>query len=185
MFQQCTSLKSLTFPKGIASIGYDALYGCTGLESITADDQNATYSSEDGILFNKGKTKIVFYPSGKKDTSYTLPSTVTSMETEVFQRNTHLTSVDLSSSGITEVAQYAFVSCTSLKTVSLSAKVTMIYISAFNWCTELETIKYAGTKSQWNSCSSTYKSFYYTGQTKGSFIVQCSDGNITKYTETP
>jgi hypothetical protein len=77
-FQGCTSLTSVTIPNNVTSIGGGAFYGCTGLSSIQVDTLNPSYSSVNGILFDKNQTTLVQYPDGLIG-SYTIPNSVTSI----------------------------------------------------------------------------------------------------------
>ncbi len=43
--------------------------------NINVDENNKVYSSEDGVLFNKDKTELLFFPTMREGT-YTIPSTV-------------------------------------------------------------------------------------------------------------
>lgn len=50
--------------------------GCTALKEVNVSDGNESFSSVEGVLFNKDKTKIVLYPAAKSETTYTLPESV-------------------------------------------------------------------------------------------------------------
>ncbi|MBP5653712.1 MAG: leucine-rich repeat protein, partial [Lachnospiraceae bacterium] len=63
---------------------YDAGYSCPSLTAIEVDPDNTAYSTEDGVLFNKHKTKLEYYPSGKEDYTYTIPDTVTEIRPYAF-----------------------------------------------------------------------------------------------------
>lgn len=78
-FYDCYSLTSITIPDSITSIDSYAFYDDIPLTEISVNSENANYSSENGVLFNKDKTKIVRYPAGKKDSSYSIPDSVTSI----------------------------------------------------------------------------------------------------------
>jgi hypothetical protein len=41
--------------------------------------ENAVYSSLDGVLYNKDRTELLFYPIGKTDNSFAIPKTVTTL----------------------------------------------------------------------------------------------------------
>ncbi|MBQ9860906.1 MAG: leucine-rich repeat domain-containing protein, partial [Clostridia bacterium] len=66
-FRSCVNLESITIPKTVTGIGTDAFYGCTALSSVTVDAQNQSFSSVDGVLFDKQKTKLIYYPLGKEN----------------------------------------------------------------------------------------------------------------------
>ena len=61
---QCEFLTSATIPASVASIGNMNLYNCYALTEIIVDAANASYSSADGVLFNKDKTTLIRFPSG-------------------------------------------------------------------------------------------------------------------------
>ena len=56
------------------------------VKNIVAPSNCANFSSDNGILFNKDKTKIVFYPGGsvREEDSYTIPSSVTEIAPYTF-----------------------------------------------------------------------------------------------------
>ena len=81
-FEDCTSLTSINIPSSVTSIGGGAFSGCTSLTNIDVDSNNYIYSSVDGVLYNKDKTKLIKFPGGK--TSVTIPSSVTSISSSAF-----------------------------------------------------------------------------------------------------
>jgi hypothetical protein len=64
-FSECALLTNVTISSGVISIGLYAFRDCTLLTSISVDKNNNNYSSVDGVLFNKDKTELIVYPSGK------------------------------------------------------------------------------------------------------------------------
>ena len=52
-FYYCTGLASVTIPPSVTSIGLDAFNSCWRLTAITADAQNLSSSSVDGVLFEQ------------------------------------------------------------------------------------------------------------------------------------
>ncbi len=85
-FTNC-GLTSLYIPEKLENIGSNAFFGCSKMISIDVNENNAIYSSENGVLFNKDKTVLVFYPAAKSDTEYTLPSSVNTVATNAFYSN--------------------------------------------------------------------------------------------------
>jgi hypothetical protein len=58
-------MESVFFPKGLREMG-NILYGTKNLKSITVDENNPEYSSVDGVLYNKDKTILMYYPENKE-----------------------------------------------------------------------------------------------------------------------
>ncbi|MDR1348496.1 MAG: leucine-rich repeat protein, partial [Prevotellaceae bacterium] len=71
-FNACRSLTSVTIPEGVTSIGDEAFFDCAKLTAITVEDDNAYYSSIDGVLFDKAQSTLYCYPGGKRGDSYTV-----------------------------------------------------------------------------------------------------------------
>ncbi len=138
-FTYCESLKSITIPAGVTSIGDQAFHNCTSLKSITVDSANKKYCSVDGVLFNKGKTKLIQYPTGKTNSTYIIPSGVKSIENYAFYNCTTLISVSIPDT-VTSINDDAFYGCAGLKSVAIPNSVTSIGYSAFFECTSLKSI---------------------------------------------
>lgn len=75
--------KKLEIPASLTIIDYRALSGMFWLEEIVVDEDNPNYSSLDGVLFNKDKTELVYYPEGKPDKEYAVPETVTKLSPDI------------------------------------------------------------------------------------------------------
>lgn len=71
----------LVVPATVSSIGNQ---GYTGITKFTISDNNSYYSSADGILYNKDKTTLVFYPWLIFNKYYVVPSTVERIENNAF-----------------------------------------------------------------------------------------------------
>ena len=102
----------------------------------------------DLLLFNKQKTELVAYPAGKKENSYIIPDSVTSIGSYAFEYCTRLTSITIPSS-VTILGDRAFSDCSSLTSVVIPDSVTTIGEKAFYNCTSLKNVNYKGTSSQW------------------------------------
>ena len=137
-------------------------------EIIVPGGSNDYFCSEDGVLYDKNKTKILRYPPAKTDTTFTLPSTVTALAegafygcpniTRVtnlsqittlsgmlneFYYCTSLTTADLRGVTGSTLTQNIFRACTSLKTVYLSSNISRFGQNCFYGCSALEVIHFA------------------------------------------
>ena len=75
---------------------------------------NPNYTSEDGVLFNKDKTRLVIYPDGKQG-DYVIPNTVTAVAAGAFNDSVGLTSVTVPES--VKNMDDAFCGCENLHTM--------------------------------------------------------------------
>ena len=58
-FLHCSGLTSVTIPRSVTNIGIHAFWGCSSLMSIIVDVDNTTYSSHDGMLYNKLQGSLI------------------------------------------------------------------------------------------------------------------------------
>ena len=130
-FYACDNLTSVTIGNGVTSIGNSVFRYCGKLTSISVKASNAYYSSSNGVLFNKNKTTLICYPTDKGGSSYTIPSTVTSIGDYAFWF-CDLTSVTIPD-GVTSIGRGAFYEA-GLTSLTLPESVESIGESTFFSC---------------------------------------------------
>ena len=107
-----------------------AITGCTrnclqvNFEETTAftvDSANAFLCAENGVLFNKDKTRLIKYPTKKTDTAYTVPDSVETIGTGAFYRIYYnLTTLNLpEGKALTTVEDEGICYCTLLANVNI------------------------------------------------------------------
>ena len=136
-FSGCKSLTSITIPDSVTCIG--SFYSCENLIEIIVNLDNKNYTSVNGILFNKDKTELICYPSGKFGMRYTIPNGVTSIGDSAFSSCSNLTSITIPNS-VTSIGDSAFGGCSSLTSVTIPNSVTSIGDEAFWSCSSLTSI---------------------------------------------
>lgn len=135
-FSGCINLTNVNVPKSVTEIVDGTFSGCTGLTSINVDPGNTEYTSVDGVLFNKDKTRLIQYPIAKTNTSYSIPEGVTEICADAFAGCTNLKSITVPS-GVQIIGSRAFSGCTGLTKVFLKNSVNEIGDNAFSGCTSI------------------------------------------------
>jgi hypothetical protein len=167
-FAYCNNITSITIGSGLASIQNQAFFfynsgsNIVKLTGIDVDSENASFSSINGVLFNKLQTNLIQYPGGNIATSYTIPNgtisvgrlsfvsceylntviisnTVTTIGEYAFYIFPKLTSITISNS-VTSIGEYGFYFCTGLTSVTIPNSVTSMGAGAFSNCSKLTTV---------------------------------------------
>jgi len=114
--------KNLTYT--VTDIEYPDHWGDT-LQSVAVAPDNEFLSSQDGVIFNKNKTVLLWYPCGKLDTSYTVPASVTVLGGYSFHGVSALKSVKLPS-GLKRIEDYIFRFCGNIQTLVLPSSLEAV-----------------------------------------------------------
>lgn len=84
-FVFCEGLTDIIIPASVTDLDETAFIGCINLEKIKLDEKNDKYSTdENGVIYNKDKTKIIYAPKKAVGDAYTMPETVEYAETSAF-----------------------------------------------------------------------------------------------------
>lgn len=138
------SLRTLFLGKCADGITGGLLSDCSSLETIMTAAANPNYSVDDcGVLFDKGKTKLIKYPCAASHQSYTAPETVKSVDDGAFAFASALQDIDFPAS-LTTVGESAFDWCLGLGYVCFPATLRTIGAGAFTTCPSLEDLYFEG-----------------------------------------
>lgn len=121
-----------------SDINLDAFSECTSLESIQVAENNAFYSSKDGMLFNKKQTEILYCPVAITGT-IEIPDTVTKIGEETFCDCKKIEQVILGAN-VEEISEAAFYRCSNLKSIELPNGLKTIGRDAFSSCQSLKEL---------------------------------------------
>lgn len=94
------------------------------LDWIEVSEENPYFTSVDGILFSKDRTKLIRYPSSRKESEYIVPENVVSIGAEAF-RDTKLSKIILHDK-VTLFEDDCFAGMKKLKTIDLPSTITKI-----------------------------------------------------------
>ena len=207
-FENCKSLKTVTFPMGLGYIGPDAFAGCSSLSSVKL---GTVERLEANVFSNCTSLRTITLAGNIKSVgenfSFGENLEITNVILEggmltprMFKNFIHLTEIDLSNLGY--IPQSSFFGCSNLSNVRLGEKVYLIDDAAFANCTSLQKISipksvqsigegifegsvnlkeinYAGTLSDWGNID---KHENWDANT-AEYIIYCTDGSILKYND--
>lgn len=111
-FRNCPLLSNVGVLENVISVGEEAFAGCDNLK-LEVLDSNPYYSSENNILYNKTRTKII--AAGDVDANITIPKTVTKINDYTFSYNSNLEVVHIYGNPL--MGNYAFSNCENLEAV--------------------------------------------------------------------
>ncbi len=131
-FGYCDSLESIALSASIAEISGDAFLDCDNISSYSVASGSKHFSSINGVLFNKSKTKLVQYPCAREKSSYTIPDGVKYIGAYAFAGNRELNKV-IPSDDLVSIGSNAFARC-GLQEFNIPDTVTKIGTFAFDDC---------------------------------------------------
>jgi len=136
-FAGCTKLTTVNIPASVTEIGDGIFAACVNLTTITVAADNPNYISDDNILYDKNKTRLIQVPAKKSGTA-NIPATVTEIGYYAFYGCTSLTHIALP--GITKIwSSDGFEGCTGLTNIAIPS-VTEIGELAFAECSSLVSV---------------------------------------------
>ena len=134
-------------------------YNAQGLVDINVHPDNPYYHSTNGLLTDAADTILLRYPAGRPVASFTLPSNYKVLGNRSFYHADSLVTLNLAGvhtiadtvfncclslahiamDSVKKIGQRAFISCSSLRTITLPASLDTIGINAFAY-TKLDTV---------------------------------------------
>jgi hypothetical protein len=144
-FYACGTLTNIDIGSNVTAIAGQAFVGCSNLLSINVSPLNPIHSSLDGVLFDKNRTRLLYYPGGRPG-SYAIPS------------------------GVTNLPSYSFQDCFGLTSLTVPGSVTSIDTLAFSLDPALTAIYFEGdapTAAWWSFYPAPPATVFYMPGTAG------------------
>lgn len=126
-----TNLTSVRIPASVTSIGTEAFASCYGLREFVVESGNSSYESMDGVLFSKGRERLISYPCGKTDAEYTVPSEVRVIEYDALWAKSNLRRLYIPDT-VTELEDYCIGMNYSLTVCGSAGGIAEQYVTAYN-----------------------------------------------------
>lgn len=134
-----SKLKTINLGGGITNISNKPFYGAWNLTNINVITENDKYESENGILFNKGKTILIKYPPAIINGEvYEIPNTVVEIGPQSFYRS-QIKNVIIPNS-VKKIGSESFFQCYNLEEVNLPEGLERIEWRALYGCHKIKTI---------------------------------------------
>ncbi len=141
-FSGCSKLTSIKLPATLQNVSAKLFDGCANLVNIEVEESSNYLSAENSILYDKAKTRMIYYPSYKSDTEFIVPETVEVIDANLFNGNVSLEKI-IFGKNIREIGASAFENCANLmKVVFVTGGENELVIGekAFASCSALEGI---------------------------------------------
>ena len=172
-FNECACLESIEIPKKVTEIGPWAIYGCTSLTKIKI-------SKNVKVIGHRGLAEC---------------TSLESISVSIFNPNycshgKHLYTKDMKRlvqyaigckeksfampPTVTVIGDCAFSKCGIIESMSIPQSVNSIEDYAFDKCTKLKQVSYYGTKEMWNSITLGKNAL----RKLGAKTIRCSDGTV-------
>lgn len=152
VFYNCRSIKNLNIPRNLTDIAYTALAGLSGLVYYTCSPFNPKFKAVDGILYNKDMTMLVAYPQAAAATSFTIPSTITSLYDYCLHNCDNLTEINIPES-VNYFGMNIFSASDNIESIDVPDGVTKMGVTVFGQCSKLSHVHLpASLDSIKNSC---------------------------------
>lgn len=110
-FLDCTSLEELIIPKNCKIIGDNPFANCPNLNLI---NKSPFFTFENGALFNKEKTRLIYYSINAGESSFRIPD------------------------GVVSIGKHAFYNCKTLEKIIIPPSVKIIENNPFSNCPLLD-----------------------------------------------
>lgn len=171
-FSGC-ELETVDF-RSSALVPFATIFGGAKLRNITIAEDNPTYSCIDGVLYDKGATKLLCYPAAGKTESFAIPSTVREIDAYAFCNSEGLDEIILPQN-LEAIGNRAFSGCSSLASLEIPGKVATLGEYMFIGCTNLVTVNI----EDGNACFYSHDGIVYDSDNA---LVVCPPGRTAPVT---
>ncbi|MGN1167440.1 MAG: leucine-rich repeat protein [Lachnospiraceae bacterium] len=139
-----------------------AFYQKIPIGNFEVNEGNTSYTSDKGVLYDKGKQILLCFPNKSDITKCSIPESVTQITDYAFYNNSVLEEVEFLEDAETDVVtmevseglnigKYAFSGCNSIAQVTMPASLNSMGDYALADCSSLEAVHFKGNAPQMSS----------------------------------
>lgn len=207
VFTAANNLTKLFVPGSVTSIDPNAFTGNNSVTDIEVDESSESYSSIDGVLYNKDKTTLIRFPEARQENEFIVPEGVLGIGDYAFYYTSlsniylpdglisignysfaysALTGIKVPDT-VSSIGKYAFRNCSDLTEAVLSSGMSAIDTYTFYSCTGMTAVTIPKSiteigKNAFGGCTS-LEDVYYTGtQTEWKSVNTNGDTHVIKAT---
>ena len=116
-FSSQPKITGIYFPERFTNIEEDSQisYWLPYLKKIDVAKDNKDYSADNGVLYDKNKTKMLWYPRCRKEAKYIVPASVTYIGQGAFERCGNLNKIEFKNS--VTIGDWAFGYCENISDI--------------------------------------------------------------------
>ena len=173
-FAYC-GLQSFRVPASVSTMAQGAFIGCSNLYSFTFAAGSGLESISAYMFDGCTNLRTVTFESG---------SALTSIQAHGFEGMRKLTSVDFGDAKVTNIDNFAFRFCESLKNFTIPDGVTFLGRYAFYYCTALESVTVPASMDfigRYAFLGTNKISIYFAAETLPPYLAEDWDHGITGY----
>ena len=136
-FAEMTSLKSISLPSTLKTIGKNVFEGCTNLEAITVNESNEKFDSRNNsnTIIETETNKIIYACKNSK-----IDNSIEVIGAYSFANLTNLNQLIIPDN-VKVIENNAFENCKNISNLIISDSVTTIGVEAFKGCSGFDTLK--------------------------------------------
>lgn len=162
-FSGCKSLESVSISAEAKLLSYDTFFNCEKLKNVIISENNPNYCAVDNVIYSKDKSKLIYYPAGLTNTTYTVPSETALIGKRAFYNVPGLREVIISEGTVpltigeqtsSGEVNSAFLGCANLTTLRLPARLAAIGYRGLSAIADSKVkVYYSGTADEWSHIS--------------------------------
>lgn len=115
-FSDCTSLVNLTIPQSVSVIGDNPFSNCP---SLNLKNKSQDFILEDGVLYDREKSRLIYYSMSKGAKSFEIPN------------------------GVVSIGKHAIHGCSALRKITIPPSVAIVENNPFSSCPSLGLVNHS------------------------------------------